>query len=416
MKDEIIDNISKPKNLEHLYQRNKETFHKEFLLLYKNDNKKSDLIQAWIERLEYKSSNLPQKNLSEMIFIIISTFFALSILKLGTILKLSSNFQYLAKNFSFSVIPILIAYISYKKRNNFKFTILISLIVFLSIIYQNSLNGFTDTIKLACLYMPFFMISLLGITFVGEDYKNILNRIKFLKFLADLIITAIIILACGIFMTIISFALFKSINVKIDDFFIDYVVVWGISGSFIVSSYLVMNVPDFASKISPIIARIFTPLFTLVFAVYLGYLMYGDLELHKERNELILLNIISIIVLALIIFSISENFQKRDIIVSTNIVFLLILSLLTVLINIALISAISYRITEWGFTPNRIVVIGGNIIMLIHIAILSISLIKILFFSRDNNDIYYIIGRYLPIYSFWTAIIIFFFPILFNFK
>jgi hypothetical protein len=67
-------------------------------------------------------------------------------------------------------------------------------------------------------------------------------------------------------------------------------------------------------------------------------------------------------------------------------------------------------------TPNRIAVLGGNILIFIHLLMVSYKLFKTVRGKAEIEEVETSIAKFLPIYSIWTAIVIFVLPFIFNFK
>jgi hypothetical protein len=118
--------------------------------------------------------------------------------------------------------------------------------------------------------------------------------------------------------------------------------------------------------------------------------------------------------MALILFSIAETNRNSN----SNIgIFLLIgLSFMTVIINGIALSAILFRISEWGITPNRLAVLGSNILILSNLLIVTYSLYKTLKNRNQMESVEKSITTFLPVYTVWALFVIFIFPVLFGFK
>lgn len=97
-------------------------------------------------------------------------------------------------------------------------------------------------------------------------------------------------------------------------------------------------------------------------------------------------------------------------------VLLLGLSVLTIIINGIAVWAICFRIAEWGFTPNRVAVLGGNIIIFLNLIMVSVQLLKSMQPNGDEVKVEQAIAKYLPVYAIWTAVVVFVLPILFQWK
>ena len=91
------------------------------------------------------------------------------------------------------------------------------------------------------------------------------------------------------------------------------------------------------------------------------------------------------------------------------------LALLAFIANAIALSAIIFRLAGFGYTPNRMAMLGANLLIFLHLASITYQLIQSL---RNNNSIHSVeasITRWIPVYAIWAAIVVFLFPLLFHF-
>jgi hypothetical protein len=93
---------------------------------------------------------------------------------------------------------------------------------------------------------------------------------------------------------------------------------------------------------------------------------------------------------------------------------LLGLALVTVLVNGIALSAIVFRIAEWGFTPNRLAVLGTNVLLFVHLVWLLFSLFRVSKMRGDYAHVDRAMAIYLPVYAVWTAFVVFGLPFFFD--
>ena len=67
-------------------------------------------------------------------------------------------------------------------------------------------------------------------------------------------------------------------------------------------------------------------------------------------------------------------------------------------------------------TPNRLAVLGGNILILTNLFMITFRLFKNISKKEDLSKVENAISMFLPIYVLWTIIVTFLFPIIFHFK
>jgi len=414
MIEQIKSNLDNPNQLEKLYRENKTVFKKEFNTLYP-DIKENTTAQIWNERLNFESDEISWGTKNELVFVIIASFIAGFIAKLPQFFGFTEEFFY-QRNFAFIVFPLLAAYFAWKQNVSTKKITVASIAILVSVLYINFLpnNNQSDTLILACLHLPLFLWAVLGFTYLGKDIKNNQQRLDFLRYNGNLVVmTAIILLAGGLF-TILTINLFSLIDIHIEEFYFKNIGILGLAAAPIVGTFLVQTNPQLVNKVSPVIAKIFTPLVLVTLVVYLIAVIYTGKDPYNDREFLLIFNMLLIGVMAIIFFSIAENSKTSGSKIIT--VMLFAISIVTITVNGIALSAIIFRISEWGITPNRLAVLGSNILILLNLFLMSYRLFKTV---KDVNEIEQVgnsIAFFLPVYSLWTMIVTFVLPLLFNFK
>lgn len=414
MQEEIIQHINDPKQLEKLYRENKTIFKNAFNTAYP-EIKENAIAQAWNERLNFETEEISWGSNNELRFVIVASVIAGIISKIPELFDVSTDFFY-SRNIGFIIFPILTVYFTWKLVPETKILVIAFSVILLSIVYINILPNDTesDTLILSCIHLPLVLWSVLGFIFVGNNFRNNQRRLDFLRYNGDLIVMTTIIVIAGILLSAISMVLFEIIDIPVDEFYFQYVAIIGMAASPIVATYLVQTNPQLVNKVSPIIAKVFTPLVLFTLIIYLIAVIGSGKDPYNDREFLLVFNILLIGVMAIILFAISERSKNNTGKIGT--LMLLELSIVTIIINGIALSAIIFRISEWGFTPNRLAVLGGNILILTNLILVTINLIKTI---KDNNAIQKVensITSFLPVYSVWSVIVTFVFPLIFNFR
>jgi len=117
--------------------------------------------------------------------------------------------------------------------------------------------------------------------------------------------------------------------------------------------------------------------------------------------------------MAIIFFSVAETSRTKSI---AELRILFLLSVVTIIVNGIALSAILFRISEWGLTPNRAAVLGGNVLILINLLLVTAQFFKVITRKADIAGVGKTIALYLPVYCLWATIVTFLFPLLFGFK
>jgi hypothetical protein len=413
LKEEILACIDNPVGMEKMYRSNKNAFSKAFESAYP-DIKENAIAQVWHERLHYKQEEISWGKKNELFIIIIIALTAGLMAKLPEIFSLNEE-RFYSRNIAFLVFPFLIVYFSWKNKQTLRQLILPAISIVLSVIYINILPGKkeTDAIILACIHLPFMLWAIAGYTFIGGDIKDAQKKIGYLRFNGDFVVMSALIVLSGIIFSGLTMGLFSIIKVDIVMMYTQYVVVFGLAAVPIVGTYLVLNNPQLVNKISPVIARIFTPFVLVTLVIFISSVMYTGNYPYDDRDALMIFNGLLIGVMALILFSVSEvtkNAKSR-----TNLAILLGLSALTIVINGIALSAILFRLQEFGITPNRIAVLGANLLILVNLGLVSYKLFRIVMNKGEIEDLEKSMTIMLPVYGIWACIVCFGFPLLFDF-
>jgi uncharacterized membrane protein YhdT len=413
MENEIKININNPKQLEKLYREHKGIFTTAFNTVYQELGD-TPVTQAWHERLNYKDESVFWGNKNEILFIVVAAFVGGLIAKMPSLLGIEYDI-YMSKNIGFVVFPILTLYFIWKQQLAMTKFILPLILFIGSAIFVNSLpyNEKSSTFILTLMHLPIFLWAILGYVFIGGDLKNNQKKIAFLKFNGNFVIMTGLIFISGMFFTGITIALFELLKIDIKDFYFEQIAVWGLAAIPMLSTFLVQNNPELVNKVSPTIARIFTPIIFITLLVFLITLIYTGMNIYNDRNFLLLFNILLIGVMAIILFSLTEVTNNAS--SKINLIILLGLALLTIIANAIALSAISFRLSEFGLSPNRLAVLGANLLMFAHLLVVSYGLIKNLNGKATLQDVEAKIALFIPVYAVWAAFIAFALPFIFQF-
>jgi len=414
MKNKILSHLNNPGQLEKLYRNNKVPFKREFSTLYP-ELQGNVLADFWNERLNYESDEINWGTGRELVYVIIAALIAGFIAKIPAMFHINEELFY-PRNTGFIFLPILTAYFAWKNNLQLKYIAVICGVMLFSLIYINALPASTksDTLILACIHLPLLLWVLLGAAFVGNNLRDLYKRLDFLKYNGDLIVMTTLILIAGGIMTGLTIGLFSLIGFKIEQFYFEYIGVFGIASAPIVGTYLTQTNPQLVSKVSPVIAKIFSPLVLIMLVIYLFAIIYSGKDPYNDREFLIIFNLLLIGVMAIIFFSVAESSKTAKNITATWVLFLL--SAVTIVVNCIALSAIIFRIVEWGITPNRLAVLGDNFLMLLNLVFITVLLFRSLTKKSGIAAVGRAIAIFLPVYCIWAIIVIFIFPLIFGFE
>ncbi|MCF7823727.1 MAG: DUF4153 domain-containing protein [Candidatus Marinimicrobia bacterium] len=414
MKNKIKENINNPEVLEQLYQQNKQDYSKSFTELSEEYN--SDLVKFWKIRLAHETDIKAQEfSKPDLLIVLLLSLVTGLLAKLPTILSQINTEFFYTRNLAIIIFNGIILYTFWQNKIfNKKRLLTYGLIVLILALFLNLLpNTGSDSVMLSMIHSPLLLWCLFGLSFISFDYKNMAKRIEFIRFNGELLIMTGLFLISGGMLTGITIGLFSEINMDIERFYMENIVIIGGVAAPIISFYLIRLYPTITNKIAPVIARVFTPLVLITLAVYLVSIIFSQSNIFEDRNLLLLFNVMLIAVMAIIVFSISEldKSKKKNI----NVWFLFLLASLAIIINSIALIAIILRATE-GFTPNRTVVLISNILIFVNLVLIARHLYKSYYDPNQLNTVEQTVAKYLTIYAGYTIIVIFILPFLFGLK
>lgn len=412
----ISENLDQPAELERLYRQAPEDFRIAFPVVYK-EHQDLIILKVWHERLNFnipKDETIePDAKWKDLLLVIIIALLAGTIARF--LFPLIDEGQINPANIVFSVLPLLSFYFLLKNRPAKKIVLAISLSYLVALIYLNFLPvKNADSIILANLHLPFFLWSLVAISFTGDYSLQPRKIMEYLKYNGELLIGVALILICGFFLTALTIGLFAAIEVNIEEFYMRNIAIFGIAASPFVGTYLTKARGKVTKNFAPYLAKIFSPLVLITLVVYLATIIITQKNPYTDREFLLIFNLMLILVLLITIFSVSERETGSKIAFNDRIILALVT--VAIVINCVALSAILFRLTSYGITPNRLAVLGMNLIVFIHLVSITVNYCRFLFGKVKIEKIEVAITGYLPVYSLWTLIVTIFFPIIFTFK
>lgn len=415
MKNMIQDHLANPAMLEQLYRSNRAEFKKAFNALYPSLPEDS-IAQCWYQRLHEEGGTISWGKKHELIFVIVAALVATLIAKVPAIFNVKEEFFY-PRNISFIVFPTLMAYFIWMKRLSSKIMGVAAVLLAIAAVYINLLpeNENSDTFILACIHLPLFAWALTGFVYTGGSLRDWSERPEYLRLNGDLIVMGSLISSVVMALTGITIGLFSLIGLHIEEFYTNWILIAELCASPLVATYVVKANPQLVNKVSPVIARIFSPLVLITLVAYLVGIAVAKKDPFNDRDFLLLFNVLLIGVLAIIFFSVIE--MHRSAANQISLLIILLLSGVTIIVNAIALSAILFRISSWGITPNRLAVLGGNILFFTNLIMIARQLyLQYRGKASQHNGVEKSIAIFLPVYAAWAMIVLFLFPLIFGFR
>lgn len=278
------------------------------------------------------------------------------------------------------------------------------------------LPGETDSVVMALLHLPIVFWALLGMSYTGTGWRDAETRIDFVRYNGELVIlTALVGLGGMVFsgMTVALFELALGNRGDVAEWYFENIGIVGVIAVPVVATYLYDVVFRRRTGIPPVLARVFAPLFLVMATSYLAVAFMGGKSPFSDRSFLITCNGLLLVVLGIAIFSIVERDRKAPVGLPDSINLALVA--VTLVINSIALAAIVFRLASFGFTPNRVAVLGANLVIMVHLARIGWAYLRVVRKAADFADLRQAVSGHLPVYAAWAAIVVFVLPLVFGF-
>ncbi|WP_314171400.1 permease prefix domain 1-containing protein [Streptomyces winkii] len=270
----------------------------------------------------------------------------------------------------------------------------------------------SQSVVLTAIHLPIALWFAVGLAYVADDIRSARRRMDFIRFTGEWFVYLALIAAGGGVLIAFVFGTFEAIGIVPETFIVQWLLPCGGVAAVVVAGWLVEAKQSVVENMAPVLARLFTPLFTLVllaFLVAFGWSAGHDIE----REALILFDLLLVVVLGLLLYSLSARDPLAPPGLFDTLQLVLVVSALA--IDVLVLLEITGRITEYGTTPNKAAALGENVVLL---ANLAWSAWLLLGFVRRRTP-FAALERwqtgYLPVYAVWAWVVALLFPPLFGY-
>jgi hypothetical protein len=323
--------------------------------------------------------------------------------------------DFYVRNASLFVLPLLTGYFVWKRRLDVRTwrwlaAAFVAAIVFANV-YPFAARGSTE--RLTALHLPIALWLAVGIAYAGGRWSRGEGRMDFIRFSGELFIYYVLIALGGGVLTAFLLMMFETIGVKAELFVQSWLLPCGAAGAVLVAAWLVEAKQSVIENMAPVLTRLFTPLFAAMLVAFLGALVWTARGVDIERNMLIAFDLLLVVVLGLLLYSVSARDPRSP--AGAFDVMQVVLVVSALVADAVALWAIAARITEFGFSPNRVAALGVNVILLVNLAWSAALYVRFLRKRGSFAALEWWQTNYLPVYAVWAAIVVIVFPPLFRY-
>jgi len=271
----------------------------------------------------------------------------------------------------------------------------------------------SQSVVLTSIHLPIALWLVVGLAYVSDDVRSPRRRMDFIRFTGEWFVYYVLIALGGGVLTAFIVGTFKAIGISPEDFVALWLVPCGAAAAVVVAAWLVEAKQSVVENIAPVLTRLFTPLFTATLLAFLATLSLTTSGIDVEREALILFDLLLVVVLGLLLYSISARDPLAPPGLFDKLQLALVVSALA--IDVLVLLEITGRITEYGTTPNKAAALGENIILLANLAwsawlVLGLVRRRTPFAALERWQ-----TGYLPVYAAWAWVVVLAFPPLFDY-
>jgi hypothetical protein len=334
-------------------------------------------------------------------------------------LRLSPDHElppFYARNASLFVFPLLTIYFLWKRGSDVVSALWLALPFAAGAVFANvfPFRAHSDTQVLTALHLPIALWLAVGFAYVRGRWFAGGGRMDFVRFSGELAIYYVLIALGGGVLTGFTMMMFRAIEMNAGWFVGGWLIPCGAMGAVIIGSWLVEAKQSVIENMAPVLTRLFTPLFTVLLLAFLATMAWTGSPINVKREVLIGFDLLLVLVVGLVLYAASARDPQAPPDFFDGLQLLLVVSALVV--DAVALAAIAARISEFGFTPNRVAALGENLILLVNLAWSAWLYARFLrhrgsFAGLERWQI-----AYLPVYAVWAALVVVMFPPVFGYR
>jgi hypothetical protein len=328
------------------------------------------------------------------------------------------------RNATLFVFPLLTIYFMWKRGWNEKSRLWLALPFAAGAVFANvfpwgtvvagSAPKISDTEVLTILHLPIALWLVVGFAYVRGRWFDDGGRMNFVRFSGELAIYYVLIALGGGVLTGFTIMMFKAIGMSPEWFVGGWLIPCGAAGAVIIGSWLVEAKQSVIENMAPVLTRLFTPLFTVLLLAFLATMAWTGSPINVKREVLIGFDLLLVLVVGLVLYAASARDPQAPPDFFDRLQLLLVISSLVV--DVVALAAVAARISEFGFTPNRVAALAENLILLVNLAWSAWLYARFLRHRGSFAELERWQIAYLPVYSVWAALMVMVFPPVFGYR
>jgi hypothetical protein len=319
------------------------------------------------------------------------------------------------RNVGLLVLPFLAGYFAWKRKLTWRVAaaLLIPFALLAVVLNVYPFEPMGSTEFLAASHAIVALWALVSVAYAGGRWRSDARRMDYVRFTGELAIYYVLLALGGGVLIGLTFGTLALVGVDFEPVLEAWILPFAVPGALIVAAWLVEAKQNVVENIAPVLTRVFTPLTIVMLLVFLGAFSTAGGLLDVDRELLILMDAVLVLVLSLLLYSISA----RDALAPPGLfdVLQVVLVVAALAVDAVALTAMLTRIAEFGFSANKVAALGLNLVLLVHLAWSAWLSVGFLRGARTFGPVERWQTRYLPAYAVWAVIVVVVFPPVFAF-
>lgn len=428
MLDVVRDNLEQPERLEALFRSDPARVGEALEELYEQDP--SNLIlRAWHARLQAEEPGRvrlqPTEQRTHLANSLVIALVAFALLKACLLLPSYVRYEYVARNWPLIAMAAVGALSAIRRGRSARELVVPAALLVAGAIYLNLLPHLSkaDTNLLSLFHFDFIAWVIVGIVYAGERWRSREAWLPFVRFSGELVAAGGILGAALSVFTAVYFALFSLIGVETADFYIDWIVPAAVAVLPLVGVGMAERLARSSRPLAETVAVVFSPVALITIVSFLIGVIATGKSPFTERDFLAVFNAVSALALLLVVFILATRKRPGD--YPAWLAFAVAgLVIGAIVFDATALLAVFWRLTSFGFTPNRTALLGMNILVFANLCVLAVPTVKLaLSGAADAQVRTSLIAKargaaivLLPAYVAWAAFVTIAFPPIFGFE
>ena len=273
-------------------------------------------------------------------------------------------------------------------------------------------QGMTEL--LAALHLPIALWLAVGIAYAGGRWSSVAGRMDFVRLSGEFAIYYVLFALGGGALALFIELMFGAIGVQAARLLQTWLLPCGALGAVMVGAALAERKKGVIENLAPMLTRVFTPLFAAVLLAFLVTMVWTGRGIDVDRDVLIGLDLLLAVVVCLLLYAVSARDPQAP--PGAFDALQLLLMVLALAVDAMALAAIAARISEFGFSANKVAALGENLILLVNLAGSAWLYARFLRGAGTVAALERWQTAYLPVYAVWAGLVVAVFPPLFGYR